>query len=313
MARTASMHDVVSIGSALVDILIASSRFELKEEKSRLWLCQMVDDKIEVEDLVVTTGGGATNTAVGFAKLGFRTGIVSELGQDAWAELIIKELQKENVDTSCMIQERKEETGGSVILSSYGGERTILVHRGAASMLDPQDLPEPVLSQASWIHLSSIQGRLATLQALFSILGRSQRRLSWNPGKKEIELLVSGQLQLGSLRVAVLFVNQKEWTMLEKVQEMLHQQCQTIVVTRGKEGGVVYQSGKLVKQFTGTQVEAKNATGAGDSFATGFVGAALSGLDLDGQIEWGKANSGSVVQQIGAKAGLLTRAEIIKK
>lgn len=306
------MHEVIAIGSALVDIYIQSRDFELKQENSGVWLCQRYDEKLEVDSFVVNTGGGGSNTAVGFARLGFQTGAVAELGVDTWSQVVLTDFEREGVDTSFLIKERKEETGGSVILAVPGGGRTIMVHRGAASMLDAKDIPEYALSQAGWVHLSSIAGRQEALTKIFRVVSQNRRRFSWNPGKAEIKLLTAGQLKLGALSIEVLFANQQEWASLESVQAQLHQQCKQIVVTRGAEGGEVYQAGQLAHRFPGARVEAVNGTGAGDSFAVGYVVAILSGRELANQASWGVKNAGSVIQQVGAKAGLLTREEMLQ-
>ncbi|MBU0576256.1 carbohydrate kinase family protein [Patescibacteria group bacterium] len=306
------MLDVITIGSALVDIFIDSDKFHLKKSATGLWLCGKYDEKIEVNSFKVTSGGGGSNTAVGFARMGFNTGVVAELGIDAWALVLLNDFQQEGVDISLLIRERKEETGGSVILSALDGGRTIMVHRGAASMLDAKDIPDHVLDQARWIHLSSISGQQEALQKIFALVGRGRKQLSWNPGNNEIELLNSGKFNLAGLSVAVLFVNQKEWEGLVQVQEQLHQQCVQIVVTNGGKGGAIYQLGQIVHQYQSEPVAVVNATGAGDSFAVGYVSAILNGRDLRDQANWGKKNAASVVGQVGAKAGLLTRDQIEK-
>ncbi len=306
------MHDVITIGSALVDIFVSSKDFHLKKEAEGLWLCERYDEKIEVDSFKVTTGGGGSNTAVGFSRMGFNTAVVAELGVDTWSELLKNDFEKEKVDTSLLIEERKEETGGSVILSSPEGGRTIMVHRGAASMLDAKDIPEHALLEANWIHLSSISGQEEALRKIFSIVSTHHKQLSWNPGKAEIELLNKGKLSLSGVKIAVLFVNHKEWEDLSPAHEQLHQQCVQIVVTKSGEGGTVYQSGKVHHQYEGAKVEAVNGTGAGDSFAVGYVTAILNGVSLRQQAEWGKINAGSVIQQVGAKAGLLTKEELEK-
>jgi ribokinase len=306
------MHDVITIGSALVDIYISSEKFHLKKEASALWLCEKYDEKIEIDSFMVNTGGGGSNTAVGFSRMGFNTGVVAELGVDAWAQVVLADFEKENVEASLLIKERKEETGGSVILSAPDGGRTILVHRGAASMLDAHDIPEHALDQAKWIHLSSISGQQEALQKIFALVGKGKKQFSWNPGKKELQLLNEGKLNLTGLSITVLFVNQKEWESLATIQQQLHQQCVTIVVTNSEKGGVVYQSGQEILKYQREEVKAVNGTGAGDSFAVGFVSAILNGKDLKEQAEWGKKNAASVVSQIGAKKGLLTREALQK-
>jgi len=51
-------------------------------------------------------------------------------------------------------------------------------------------------------------------------------------------------------------------------------------------------------------------TGAGDAFSSTVTAALALGLDLKEALRWGPVNSMSVVQQVGAQAGLLTRQAI---
>jgi sugar/nucleoside kinase (ribokinase family) len=151
---------------------------------------------------------------------------------------------------------------------------------------------------------------LETLKTIFSVITNQRRRFSWNPGKAEIKLLVEGKLDLGSLLGMLLLVNQTEWAALESVQDQLHQHFRQIIVTKGKEGGEVFQDGEQIYQYQPPTTKIVNETGAGDSFAVGCIAALLKGLDLKTQVAWGQKNATSVIQQQGAKAGLLTEAEL---
>jgi ribokinase len=51
-------------------------------------------------------------------------------------------------------------------------------------------------------------------------------------------------------------------------------------------------------------------TGAGDAFASTFTVALALGKTLEEALMWGPVNSASVVQDIGAQRGLLSRAQI---
>ena len=51
-------------------------------------------------------------------------------------------------------------------------------------------------------------------------------------------------------------------------------------------------------------------TGAGDAYASTFVGALALGKTPEEALQWAGVNSMSVVQQIGAQKGLLTQKDI---
>ncbi|MBP9820350.1 carbohydrate kinase family protein, partial [Candidatus Woesebacteria bacterium] len=222
------MPSVLSIGSSLVDIFVQSDEFQLEKSSEGLLLCQRYGEKIEISDFSLHTGGGASNTAVGFVRLGMDASIIAELGRDSWSEIIAADLKKSNVRTDYMVVEKKEHTGGSVILIGKDGGRTVLVHRGAASQLDPQDVPPSAIEQVDWVHLSSISGRKETLVHIFSLLQRGERKLSWNPGKQELKLIAQAELDVSQIPCSILILNKQEWESVQTVAHVLKKQIPEI-------------------------------------------------------------------------------------
>lgn len=307
------MFDVITIGSSLIDIFVKSDDFELRKMDQGVMICQTLGEKVELDELVLRTGGGGSNTAVGFSRMGFGTALVTETGRDDWADLIMLELHKEVVNTSLVVREKKEQTGGAVILVSNHGGRTVLVYRGAASQLDPHDIPEKYFAYTKWVHLSSIAGRLPTLKKVFSLTGQKKHpRFSWNPGKQELALLEEGKISLDGVQLEILFVNEEEWGMLESLHDRLKSSVQQIVVTNGSKGGRVYQQNDW-KEYKAEAIKSLDDTGAGDAFAVGYVSAVLYDYDLETAIDWGKRNAASVIQKVGAKPGLLRKSSLSSK
>lgn len=304
-------YDVISIGSALMDIFIKSEDLEADRDGDRQILTY--GDKMVLSDFHIFTGGGASNTAVAFTRLGLNTAIISETGRDEFASLIVQDLQKEGVATNLLVQEKRERTGGSVILVAKSSERVVMVHRGAASMLDPFDIPAFWLSKSRWVHLSSIGGRLETLQKIFKVLRSNQdTKLSWNPGKNELELLLDKRLSVTDIPCEVLFVNQEEWAVVKPLHETLLLNIPQVVITKGKDGGEVHLYGKKSFEFLGQSTVSVDNTGAGDAFAAGFVSALLHGHKTEQAIAWGVKNAGNVVAYFGGKTGLLRKRQILE-
>ena len=304
------MYDVITIGSSVVDSFIKSRAFELQHTAAGTYLCQLYGDKIEVDQYVLRTGGGASNTAVGFARMGFRTGVVTELGTDVLSKLIIDDFHTERVSTNFVISEKKEETGGSIILLGSDGGRTILTHRGASAQLDSHDMPEAALKQAKWLHLTSIAGNRETLRTIFSAARSGQTPFSWNPGKKELALLRTSAVALSETTCQMFFVNRQEWQVLAAGQEQVLKNVPIVIITDGKNGGYIYENGVPAHRFYTSQNTAVDDTGAGDAFAVGFVTAYLKKQSLSVCSEWGMRNAASVVSFLGAKQGLLTITQI---
>lgn len=341
--NSVSSKRVLTIGSALVDIFISSDQFQISHGEEEVFSTKSSGGKLSVDSFAIKTGGGGGNTAAGFAKLGFEVGCIAELGVDELAEIVVSDLRNHGVKTNYLIQERKEETGGSVLLVSGSGERTALVHRGAAAMLDPQDIDEAVVAKQDWIHLSSVAGRIATIQEIFKLAARHSIPLSWNPGHAELEVLAqTGAKDAEAVRsdeafrsfievhtrnphpVQVLFLNKEEWESIAVIHELLQAVVPLIVITDSVRGGIVLeriiednsQQGHVRSfstkkhQYEAIQVQAVDNTGAGDAFAVGFVSARLHGHSLADSLKWATRNAASVVQKAGAKNGLLSLGEV---
>lgn len=305
------MYDVITIGAATVDIFLKSPQFHLQPtDDEGLLLCQKYGDKIDIDDCLVVSGGAGTNCAVGFARLGFKTAAVVEVGRDLFAQQIYDDLKRDQVDTRFVIGEKGENTAISVLLISAKGGRTALTHRGAASQLEARDLPWAAIKESRWVHLSNVGGDFELLLRLFDHLQHCLTGLSWNPGKKELELLAKRSILSSSIPCEIFLVNTDEWQILTPVQAELKKNFPTVIVTDGRKGGVVYNQGKTTK-YSGKIVPVVQETGAGDAFAVGVVAGHLSGMGLDVSVEWGKRNAASVIGQMGAKAGLLNKSQLL--
>jgi ribokinase len=303
------MFDVITIGSGLVDVFVFSPELQLTSSDGKELMCSAFGEKLSVEKLKVVSGGAGTNAAVAFRRLGFSTAAVVELGKDVLSKVVLSELEKEGVSTALVIQEKKEETGGSVILVAADGGRTVLVYRGAASMLGQQDLPLEEMSAARWLHVSSLGDGFELLPKIWGLSRHTQVPMSWCPGSAELAAIREGKLRVSDSTAKLVFMNQHEWDSIPNVQQELKQRTPTIVITNGAEGGTVYDRGNDIK-YLAWQEKSVDDTGAGDAFAAAYAAATLANHPTQVAIQWGLANASSVIQHIGAKAGLLSRDKL---
>ena len=144
------MFDIVSVGNATIDAFIS-----LKAPVKKGCLLLPVGSKKEVESIFYSTGGGATNTAVGFRRLGLRTAVLAAIGNDAAGKIVLRELRKEKVGTRLIIRLADYNTAYSAILTGFGHDRIILVYGGATRHLGKERHVHWIwLSQTKWLHVS---------------------------------------------------------------------------------------------------------------------------------------------------------------
>src|SRR3989344_3705903 len=139
-----SKFDIVSIGSATRDVFLKSADFELRkhaDSPTGVEQCFSLGSKIEVKEMVFTTGGGGTNAAVSFARQGLETANIGVIGRDFNGRAILEELKKEGIETKFFQIHDDDFTAYSIILVHSSGERTILSYKGEGQHFDSAKFP----------------------------------------------------------------------------------------------------------------------------------------------------------------------------
>src|SRR3989338_2988770 len=308
------LFDVVSVGSATRDVFV---RVHPKVFKGNI--CFLPGSKVEVEEVDYFSGGGATNSAVAFSRLGLKAAALCSLGKDLNAERILKELKKERVSTALVEFSKEKKTAYSVILTGFGRDRVILAYRGATAQLnDAKKIPWRKLEEmkAKWLYVSSLHAKIGVLRKLFLFAEKTKIRVAWNPGMVELK---QGLEKLKPLlkKVDVLLLNKSEALTLthnagvERNLEKLNRFCAIVVITEGKHG-VHASDGKFTYFKKPFKVKVLDNTGAGDAFNSAFVAALIRGKKVEEALGWGMANANSVIQYLGTKNILLTQSGIKK-
>ena len=308
------MYDVITIGSATRDVFVKSTAFEIHSKDhstSSVEGCFPLGSKIEIDELVLETGGGATNAATTFSRLGHRVATVAAIGDDAPGTAIMNVLSAEGVDPSHLQVLKGGRTGYSVILLAGSGERTVLVFRGAAEKLNASAIPWRSLA-AKWLYISSIGGDLKLMGKILDHAARRKIKVAWNPGSKEIR---QGLRALTPLikKVDLFNLNKEEAAQLVStdpqnfthiVKSLRSLPRRALIVTDGLAGAYAAE-GEKAWHCNVIDVPRINVTGAGDAFGSGVVAGLLKKDDIRYALAVGTWNATGVVQQMGAKRGII--------
>ncbi len=308
------MHDVITFGAATRDVFVRSSAMEIREgEKAtnHVDACFHLGVKIDVDELVFETGGGATNAAVTFGRLGFSTAVVSAIGDDDNGRAVIDALKAEKVDVKFVQKVPGRLTGFSLIMLAGSGERTVLVHRGAAENISDKSVPWGAVG-AKWFYVSSLGGDLKLLRKILAKAKECGARVAWNPGGKELKRGLAELRPLMS-KVDIFNLNVEETMMLlgEKSKNLaaMGRILRTIpkraaIITDGLNGS--YAVNRTEGWHSGIiNVPRVNVTGAGDAFGSGLVAGLMRKDDLRYALAVGTWNATGIVQQMGAKRGIM--------
>lgn len=309
------MLHILTIGDATLDtfLVIDNNSEDCKLNKEKRWLSLHYADKISIVHSTQSVGGNAANVAVGMRKLGFKTAIVTELGDDVNGHVIMDDLARQKVDTSFVKILKGKDTRYSIVLN-YQAERTILSYHA------PRHYTLPTLPKTKWIYYSSLGASFEKLQdALVHYLKKNPEvKLAMNPGSHQIKNGIKKIRELLS-RTDVLLVNKEEAEGLvgkkKKIKDLLRalhiHGVQTVAITDSGKGSFG-SDGEHMLFMPAYPIAPIAKTGAGDAFASGFLSALLHGKNLSEAMQWGTANAGGVIQKFGAQNGLLTKAGVLK-
>lgn len=312
------MYDIISIGSATRDVFFSTDdlkTFELDEFPTGKAICLGLGSKLEIKKLVLTSGGGGTNTAVTFARQGLKTACIGVVGQDFNGPEILKELENEGIDANYFQKHDDDYTAYSVILVHSDGERTILSYKGEGQHFNSEKLELSKL-ESKWLFLDSLGGVYGMLEKSVNWAVENGVKLATNPGGKE---LAHGLEKLKPLlkHFSIVMMNQEEAAQLtgidfKKEKEIFKFMDQVIdgvfVMTKGPEG-VVVSDGKNIYSATVPDSPVVERTGAGDAFNSGFVVEYIRSGNIAKAIQFATANASSVVTKYGAKDGILHKGD----
>jgi len=252
-------------------------------------------ERVEARRLERAPGGAASNFAVAAARLGAHAILLGCVGLDEEGEWLLDRLRGSGVDVS-MVSRVSAPTGVALVVVDAGGERTMVVHRGANALL-PQVLRERPLPPADWVHAASVPPDLAA--EVFASAKRAGAITSYDPGGTVARLGFEG-LRSALELTDVLLVNEAEARALAGPRGV-GGLAPTVVVKLGARGAVAWVGGREYGA-EGFRVEVVDTTGAGDVFDAAFALGVLRGLSPGEALTFANACAALKITRVGGQA-----------
>lgn len=309
-------YDFVAIGDIVVDAFIELNKDQADVstdlDTNRKTLHMPFGSKLPYDDVtVVNAVGNAPNAAVSAHRLGLHSAIVTNIGTDRYGKDCLATLRDEGVSTTYVKQHEGKDTNYHYVLR-YGPERTILIKHETYPYILP-DFAEP----PRFIYFSSIgeEGVPFHFEIAEYVKQNPETKLVFQPGTFQIKLGAEKLKELYEV-TEIFFCNKEE---AQEILNTTEQDIPTIirqfkelgpkmpVITDGPGGAYVVDEDDQAWHMPMYPDPAPpiDRTGAGDSFSSTFTTAIALGKTPAEALSWGPVNSMSVVQHIGAQAGLL--------
>lgn len=311
--RTQSPEAVI-IGAGIVDIPLCPVDRDVFDAGSH-----------PLDGISMALGGDAANEAVVLSRLGHPTAIVSKVGADGAGDFVLSQLERGGVDTRWVVREDGLDTGINVVLVRPDGERGFVTNRnGSLRRLSLKDILPAVASP------EFARARIACLASLFvspmltagdtaalfeAIRARGLVLCADTTRPKRGETV--DDIRPALRQLDYFFPNLGEARLLtgrdapdDVADALLDAGVRRVALKLGDRGCLIAGDGarQLVPACPG--VRAVDTTGAGDTFAAGFMAALLEGKSFADCARFANAAASACVESVGATAGAWTRSDV---
>lgn len=320
------MKSILGIGNALTDILaVLPDDTFLTKYNLPAGSMQHVDAKTgnkiwtELKEIGVqyVAGGSAANTISSTSIFGMPSGFIGKVGDDELGSLF-KQAQTQNGINSILLKGTVASGRAMVFITAPNADRTFATYLGAALQLEPEDLKDEYFEGYDYLH---IEGYLVQNQRLIRRaveMGKAHgMTISLDMASYNVVESNNAFLQdIVSNYIDIVFANELEATAFTKCQprealDRIATMCDIAVVKVGKDGSMV-KRGDEYHFIDVCPANAIDATGAGDTYAAGFLYAHSLGMPLDICGKVGAIIAAKVVEVIGTKIDI-PRWKVAKK
>jgi len=263
-------------------------------------------EEVVVERVTRVPGGKGANVAVAAARLlgPNQAAIIGGLGNDTIGKQHVEIFEREGVLTSGLKFVTSAESGQAYIVIDQRGENMIHTHRGANSVILPDDLGDSerreLIAQAKIVTI--MDPPFGTAVKLAEEAKRFGRTVTYDPG-------VRSQLGIEGLRPILKYAdyiipNESEIRNLTGTSnadlaaaKLRNENSQLKVVTKlGPRGCVMYGARERTQcdalDLHSIGMKAINTVGCGDAFLGAFVAALSDGLSDTEALRWGSCGAG---------------------
>jgi sugar/nucleoside kinase (ribokinase family) len=291
--------NVLCIGDVMLDVI---ARINVSPQKINF-------GSDTASRISTSSGGAAGNVAAWLTRTDARSTIVSHVGDDPAGAAIIAEFDALGVSHGDLVIPG-ETSGVVVVLVDSSGERTMFPDKGANSRLTAQDLPDLNSFQAVYISGYALLNPLARdgVLAMIEKIKADGLPIYFDPASVgAMKDVADKELHNWFSMMDVLFLNEEESIYLtgsvdiERALNYLLDFSQVVVIKRGSAGAIAKARGFdsiSLPAFAATVVD---TTGAGDSFAAGFIASYSKNHDLTAALQAGGELAAGCVAIVGGR------------
>ncbi len=310
-------YDVVGLGNPLIDIFFnVDDPFmsDLKLEKGSMNLVDVSRQEEILKKAIglkksTALGGSCANTMAMISQLGGKSAYGGKLGDDELGTDY--ENQLIDLGVTSLLKKQDGSTGSTIILVTPDAERTMNTHLGMCVNYSQNDIEPEAIGDAKYIYVEGYlwdtptqkEAVVAALKHAKSVGTKISMSLSDSfcveRHKPDFQNLLDKYVDLVFCNDAEAQIMTDKSTTSEQLKA-LSDSVEHIVLTLGKKGSVVYNNGNIT-EINAIEVEAIDTTGAGDSYAAGYLYGLTNGYTEEESGNLAAYCAATIVNQLGPR------------
>ncbi len=302
-------YDMICAGMALVDSIIKG--FDPVPVSA---------SGFRAESGSLNVGGEAVNESIAASKLGMRVGILCALGDDGAGYLVESELLRNGVDLSLVVKPEGHSTPVTTMFVRNDGSRQSITNRAHTANFHPERFVCNFMNTRALILGSLFRAPFDDPEVIFNVVSSA----------KEAGVLVVADTKLPNFRFLTLddikdslqmidFITPNEdearyFTGKEKTEEMadvfLRYGVRNVIIKMGNKG-CFFKNASGTVALPAYEIDAADATGAGDNFVAGFVSELVNGNTVEDALAFANACGAICTTAVGANTALKDREQVL--
>ncbi len=312
-------YDILAIGNAIVDIMAPCDDAFLATHalnKGGMMLVDADQSKALYDAMGPAreiSGGSAANTLAGMAGMGNTCAFIGQVADDQLGTIFAHDIRAVGIDFCTPARESEPPTASCIILVTPDGQRTMNTFLGASQYLPETAIDKQMIADSAILYLEGYlwdpeEPRNAMRSAIDTARAAGRKVAFTLSDAFVIDRYRSDfNALIDESQIDILFSNEGEIASLTQNDDFngavaaLAPKVPTLVVTRGERGAIAVQGGTRYEVAAEPIDTLVDTTGAGDSFAAGFLSGMSAGKDMDSCLKMGAVAAAEIISHMGAR------------
>ena len=305
-----SRYDIVFIGTAILDTVIKG--FDPKPVSVAGY---------RAESGSINAGGEGVNGSIASAKLGMKSALLCFLGNDQAGDLIEVELEKNGVDTSCIVRTSQNPTPVTTIFVAEDGNRKSITNNAHKYNFHPEQYTDRFTDTKAVVIGSLFRAPFNDPDVIRAVVSEAHSR--GIPVFADTKIPNFRKLTLDEIADSLSMIdfitpNEDEarfFTGEEEPEKMarvfLEKGVKNVVLKLGGKGCLLMNNDETIF-MPAHSIKVVDATGAGDNFMAGFVSELIRGSDVRDALAFANACGAICTTAVGTGTALQNREQVLK-